>query len=131
MKTMDRYYVPALAGLFIAMYLTIYVFADLTEDTKLFICGMISVPALHGLVRHRPLADSKILLTLGVYSMAIYLLNTPLIGLAKGCMLKIVTWDGPNFAFYAPLLVLAGTLVPIWVKRHLFSRLPAIDRMTT
>lgn len=127
----DRYYGAALVGLFAAMYVTIYLLPDLTDDTKLFICGVISIPALHGVVRRTRLANSNTLLTLGVYSMAIYLLNTPCIGLTKGLMLKLVSWDGVNFVFYGPLLVAAGTLVPIWLKRHLLRRIPVVDRMTT
>ena len=71
------------------------------------------------------------LLTLGAYSMVIYLLNTPFIGLVKGAMLKVFPWDGVNFLIYAPVLTLAGTLLPILLKRHVLSRVPALDRMTS
>ena len=88
------------------------------------------MPALHGLVRHRYFATSAMLLTLGAYSFVIYLLNTPVIGLVKGAMLKVLPWDGVNFLLYAPVLTAAGALLPILLKRYLLDRVPALRRMT-
>ena len=88
------------------------------------------MPALHGLVRHRYFATSSLLLTLGVYSLVIYLLNTPFIGLVKGAMLKLLPWDGANFLLYAAVLTAAGTVLPILLKRYLLDRVPALRRMT-
>lgn len=47
------------------------------------VVGCLSIPALHALVRSRLLATSTVLLTLGVYTFPIYLMNTIAIGLAK------------------------------------------------
>jgi fucose 4-O-acetylase-like acetyltransferase len=127
----DRYFVWALAALLGALWLALTVFAAWNPDVALFVCGTLSMPALHGLVRHRYFASSTLLLTLGAYSMVIYLLNTPFIGLTKGAMLKILPWDGVNFLLYAPVLTVAGTLLPILLKRYVLSRVPALDRMTT
>ena len=88
------------------------------------------MPALHGLVRQRYFAASSVLLTLGAYSFIIYLLNTPFIGLVKGAMLKVLPWDGVNFLLYVPALTLAGTLLPILLRRYVLTRVPALDRMT-
>lgn len=126
----DRYFVWALAALLGALWLALTVFASWNPDVALFVCGTLSMPALHGLVRHRYFAGSTLLLTLGAYSFVIYLLNTPFIGLAKGVLLKILPWDGVNFLLYAPVLTVAGTWLPILLKRHVLSRVPALDRMT-
>lgn len=97
---------------------------------KVLIVGTLSMPALHGLVRHRPFRDSAPLLWFGAFSFVIYLLNTPFIGLIKGAMLRFVPWDGPAFLLYAGLMMVGGTLGPIMVKRCIFRFVPAIDRMT-
>lgn len=98
---------------------------------RVFLAGVVSMPALHGLVRRRFLLESKLLLFLGVFSFVIYLFNTPCIGLLKGVMLKFIPWDGLYFLLlYAPLLLLGGIFGPILIKRYLLRPLPAIDRIT-
>jgi fucose 4-O-acetylase-like acetyltransferase len=126
----DRYFAAALVALLVALSLSLTVFATWNPDVALFVCGTLSMPALHGLVRHRYFATSSLLLTLGVYSLVIYLLNTPFIGLVKGAMLKVLPWDGANFLLYAVVLTAAGTVLPILLKRHLLDRVPALRRMT-
>jgi len=96
----------------------------------MLVCGILSAPALHSLVRQGPLAHSASLLTLGYFTFAIYLMNTPCIGLAKAIMLKAIPWDGPNFLIYAPVLMAAGVFGPILVKRWLLRRVPFLDRIT-
>jgi fucose 4-O-acetylase-like acetyltransferase len=126
----DRHFAWALVALLAALWLALTVFDTWNPDVALFVCGTLSMPALHGLVRQRYFAASSILLTLGVYTFVIYLLNTPFIGLVKGAMLKVLPWDGANFLLYALVLTLAGTLLPILLKRYLLNRVPALDRMT-
>jgi fucose 4-O-acetylase-like acetyltransferase len=99
-------------------------------SAKLFVCGAISMPALHGLARLGPLARSRILLAAGTYTFVIYLLNTPFIGLAKGLLMKLLAWDGAGFLVYVPVLMAAGTLGPILTKRLLLKRVGFLDRMT-
>jgi fucose 4-O-acetylase-like acetyltransferase len=99
-------------------------------SAKLLACGVISMPALHGLARLRPFAQSRLLLTAGTYTFVIYLLNTPFIGLAKGLLMKLLSWDGAGFLVYVPVLMAAGTLGPILAKRFLLHRVRFLDRMT-
>src|SRR6185312_11045132 len=73
---------------------------------------LLSMAALHGLVRRPAWLNSRLLLQCGVFSFVIYLLNTPCIGLVKGALLKFIPWDGPTFIVYAVLLMLGGTLRP-------------------
>jgi fucose 4-O-acetylase-like acetyltransferase len=79
--------------------------------------GLLSMPALHGLVRAAPLAGSAALLALGRASFAIYLLNTILIGLAKALLLLVLPWDAAAFPLFASAMMLAGTLGPIVLLR--------------
>ncbi len=114
------------ASALVAYYLGVLKYPDIS----LLVCGIVSMPALHGLVRKAPWSNSRLLLTLGAFSFVIYILNTPAIGLAKALMWKVAPWDGVNFLIYAPVLLAAGLLVPIAIKRWVFRRLPAVDRMT-
>ncbi len=126
----DRYFVLALVALLAALLVLGSAFPYWNPAAVLFMCGALSMPALHGLVRHRVFATSWVLLTLGAYSFVIYLLNTPCIGLAKGAMLKLLPWDGPNFLLYVPVLTAAGTVLPILLRRYLLNRVPSLYRMT-
>jgi fucose 4-O-acetylase-like acetyltransferase len=97
---------------------------------SLFVMGVLSMPALHALVRLRALESSEILYVLGGYSFVIYLLNTIWIGLTKGVLLQFVAWDGPMFLVIAPLLLIAGIMGPILTKKYVFAYVPPLDRMT-
>jgi fucose 4-O-acetylase-like acetyltransferase len=92
--------------------------------------GLLSIPALHGLVRHTGLARSEFLLILGRYTFPIYLMNTIAIGLAKGLMLRFVPWDGGAFLLYAPVLLAAGILVPIAARKLILARVPVLAQIT-
>jgi hypothetical protein len=61
----------------------------------------------------------------------IYLFNTLFIGLAKGLLLRVTSWDGPHFLPVAVALVLSGTLGPVALKEALFRRSKNLDRLTS
>jgi fucose 4-O-acetylase-like acetyltransferase len=130
LELIDRYFPVALGALLVALALFLTMFPACNPDIPLFICGTLSMPALHGLVRHRYFASSSLLLTFGAYSFVIYLLNTPFIGLVKGAMLKLFPWDGVSFLLYAPVLTAAGVFLPILLRRYLLIRVPTLYRMT-
>lgn len=95
------------------------------------VCGLLAIPALmFGIRRLRAAGRGAWLLYLGGYSFVIYLLNTICIGVVKGIGFKIVQWDGPVFLLYAPALFIGGLFIPILIKRHIFSRMPWLDRIT-
>jgi len=127
----DRHRVAASAALFVGVAVSIMAPAAFTPHWARLVCGAISMPALHGLIRRPPLSSSRLLLTLGSYSFAIYLLNTPCIGLSKGLMLKLMPWDGTRFLVFATLLMLLGTFGSVLMKRWLFRPVPILDRMTS
>jgi peptidoglycan/LPS O-acetylase OafA/YrhL len=92
--------------------------------------GLASVPALLGFVRAAPACRSAALLFLGRYSFAIYLFNTPCIGVAKATLLSALSWDGANFLLFAPALLASGLVGPLVLKRFVLIRMPALDRLT-
>ena len=133
LRAMDRNVTVSLIALLalVAGTLVIYAQGELSyAGISLLVCGIVSMPALHGLMRKSPWSSSRTLLTLGAFSFVIYLLNTPCIGLAKALMWKVAPWDGLNFLIYAPVLLAAGILLPIAIKVWMLRRAPVLDRMT-
>lgn len=103
----------------------------LPEAWSLLVCGLAAVPALHGLMMVPPLAKQAWPLTLGRYSMAIYLFNVIAIGVVKAALLLAgVPWTAAGFWIHAPALTLAGVALPILGKILVLRRIPVLDRMT-
>jgi peptidoglycan/LPS O-acetylase OafA/YrhL len=130
MAAVDRVWLPALALLGLLAAATVGGWIDRRD--ALLICGLVAAPALHGLARRldRGVAGSA-LLFLGRYSMAIYLFNTIAIGLAKAALIMAgVAWTAAGATAAVPVLMAAGILVPIAVKRLLLRRMPFLDRLT-
>lgn len=99
-------------------------------NLSIIACGLASIPALHGLCRRPSVQKVRWLETLGQYSFVIYLLNTVGIGLAKGVLLLVMPWDGANFLVFLPILMFAGAVGPIIVKKHLLRRSAYLDKIT-
>jgi fucose 4-O-acetylase-like acetyltransferase len=97
----------------------------------LLLVGTMSLPAIHGLLRCSWFIPfQKAFLLLGRYCFMIYLFNTLFIGLAKGLLLLAWPWDGANFLPFACVLMCAGLMGPIGLKRYAFRRIKFLDRMT-
>ena len=96
----------------------------------LLAAGLLSMPAVHGMVRAGAASRADILEQLGRYVFVIYLLNTVFIGATKAVLLKVVSWDGAHFLPFAAVLMLAGVVGPILTKRWVLRRVPALDRVT-
>ena len=93
--------------------------------------ALLSIPALHGLVRLLPPGASRRLQFLGLYAFPIYLMNTMAIGAGKAALAPFAAWSGRDFLFfYVPVLFAAGLFAPIFVKRWIFRRIPPLDRVT-
>ncbi len=114
---------------FVTLFLVLFCFAVPWGVPKLAL-GLISIPACQSLVGMR-LADTwGLLKQLGYYTFSIYLMNTLFIGVTKGVIFKLMTWDGINFLWFAPLLLAAGIVGPILAKELLLRRIQFIDRIT-
>lgn len=113
--------------------LLVFAICLVTLDPKKYsvLLGVLSVPSLHGLVRWGPLKGWRVLTSIGALSYSIYLMNTLAIGGTKAVVLKFTSWDGNNFFWVLPLLVASGVLLPILVKKLVFSRIRWLDRITS
>ncbi|MDE8343770.1 MAG: acyltransferase [Acidocella sp.] len=92
--------------------------------------GLLSMPALHGFVRHRGAGFGQVFHWLGRYCFMIYLFNTIFIGLTKGVLLRFISWDGPHFMLFAVALMVAGVMLPVALKFYLLNRVPVLRRLT-
>ncbi|TDG29642.1 acyltransferase family protein [Paracraurococcus ruber] len=103
----------------------------LNERWSLVVCGLLCIPALHGLIRLRPVNGWDWPIALGRYAMVIYLFNTLAIGAAKaGLILLGIGYTAANFPLHLAVAMAAGVFVPILLKRLVLRRVPALDRMT-
>jgi fucose 4-O-acetylase-like acetyltransferase len=93
-----------------------------------WLVGAASVPAVLAWMLYVPAGPKGWLLLLGKASLAIYLMNTLVMGLVKGLMLKVLPWHGINFLLYFPLLVLAGVALPILIARLVARYFPRAAR---
>ncbi len=127
LNIIDRY------GYFIVLifalsFATVSFFSPLVSKV---IIGMFSLPGLQALMRNGFMAKIPIWDVFGKYTYSIYLMNTILIGLAKGVLLMFVTWDGANFLMIFPVLLLVGVFGPIFVKKFIFNRVSFLDKLTS
>ncbi|MBX9595007.1 MAG: acyltransferase [Roseomonas sp.] len=112
--------------------LLLAVFGPLEGDLALLICGLLSIPALHGAMRVGPITRRQWPLALGTASMVIYLFNTIAIGVAKAALILAgIGWTASGFWVHIPVLTAAGVLLPILGKRLVLRRIPVLDRMTS
>ncbi len=128
-RAIDRNWPPAMA-LFLAALVAIGVFGrGWSAGVTLLGAGLLSLPALHGWLRCFRL-PSPALLLLGRCSFMVYLFNTMFIGLAKGLLCLVWSWDGAAFLPFAAALMAAGLLGPLSLKRVVLRRVPVLDRLT-
>lgn len=120
----SKKYVLCFAGLFTAAHFL------LPNSLLPLFAGLLAIPTLIGFVATLPIGTQKTLATLGKYTFVIYLFNTICIGLTKGLMLKFISWNGLAFFGFIPILMLAGSIGPLLLKRYVFRRVPVLDRVT-
>ncbi len=122
------------AGLWGASFLfaALLVMAQWLELPKWLVGAASLVPVLgwmHRLEESGAAAGAlNVLAALGRASLAIYLMNTIAIGLAKGLMLKLLPWDGVNFLLYFPVLASAGVALPMLVRAAVTRHAPRAAR---
>lgn len=122
-----------LFGSALAVSMLVWVDIGVLDDHwSVVVCGLLGLPALHGLIRRPPIAGWQWPVTLGGYAMAIYLFNTLAIGAAKGLLiLGGVPYTAANFPLHLAMAMLAGVLAPILLKRLVLRHFPVLDRMTS
>lgn len=126
-EVFDKFFWPFIVCFIftIALFLTDIVYGKTTN----FLIALASIPALFSLVRFKPFCPS-FLLFIGRLSFPIYLMNTISIGLTKGVLLKLTSWDGTNFSYMVPILIINGLFIPIVIKKYIFPHIPILDRIT-
>ncbi len=123
----DKYSYIFLA-LFILSFLSMSYFSQI--DSKIII-GIFSLPALHSFMRNGFLGALPVWELFGKYTYSIYLMNTILIGIAKGFMLTFFSWEGAGFLLMAPVLLVAGLYGAIFIKSYILPRYKILDRITS
>lgn len=93
------------------------------------IMGLLSIPALHYLVRLPVLKKITILYVLRTYCFPIYLMNSIAIGIIKGVFFRVTGWNYHQFHIIFPLLIAGGLYLPIVTKKYLIRYIPSIDKM--
>jgi hypothetical protein len=98
----------------------------------MLVAGLLSMVALHGLVRSVPFARWGWLIFVGNMCFAIYLLNTICLGLTKGIMLRFLPlhWNAQDFIPIATAMMVAGVFGPILIKHYILRYIPPLDRIT-
>jgi len=98
---------------------------------SLVVCGLLSLPAVHGLVRRPFFARLAWPVALGRYAMVIYLFNTLAIGATKALLIRAgYVWDAAHFLPHLAAAMAAGIAVPILLKRLVLRHVPLLDRLT-
>ncbi|MEZ5734623.1 MAG: acyltransferase [Novosphingobium sp.] len=88
----------------------------LSSPFALLVCGLASIPALHGLFLQRFWSDDKLMLTLGRNSMAIYLMNTIAIGITKLIYLRYLPYENLWFFLFIGVAFTMGIIGPMMVR---------------
>lgn len=125
---LDRYRGLALS-LFLASFALL--FMPISMQVAKLVIGLLSIPAIHSLIRWGWFSQSSTLVAWGLLSYAIYLMNTIAIGFVKGVVLALWSWDGVHFFWVGPLLMISGLYGPIIVKRYIFPFIRPLDRITS
>jgi fucose 4-O-acetylase-like acetyltransferase len=87
------------------------------QSVALLLCGLASIPALHGIFLGSVWARDRVFLDLGRSSMAIYLLNTIVIGLMKFLWWRSLSLQAAGAIAFLSATFAAALLVPMLVRR--------------
>ena len=113
----SAWYLPLLLAFAVLCYVM------LADPFSLLICGIASTFAIHGLFMQKFWDSDRLFLFLGRNSMAIYLLNTIVIGLAQIFYIRFLPYRGDWFLLYSPIVVILAILIPVGV-RHILGLHP-------
>ena len=103
---------------------------ELEPRHQKLLVGCASLPALHWLAMQLARHGNRLFKTLGEYTYSIYLFNTLSIGLVKGVIFLFTDWHDWRFFLVAPVLLAAGILMPIALRKYVLSRLPYLNQIT-
>jgi peptidoglycan/LPS O-acetylase OafA/YrhL len=98
------------------------------QSVPRWLTGAASVLPLIGLVQRVPNPIQTFLGYLGRASLSIYLFNVLVLGFVKETLFHVLSWNGFNFFFYFPLLVVAGVGVPLAIKAASVKWMPRVAK---
>src|SRR4051812_11523050 len=99
------------------------------DQWSLVLCGLLCIPALHGLIRRPPLSRPSWPVTLGRYAMVIYLFNTLAIGAAKAMLIRVgIPYTAENFLLHLAVAMTAGVALALLLKWLARRRRGAAER---
>lgn len=119
-ELIDRY-----VYLFMAVFVSCVLLYFVVDIPKL-VFGVVSLPALHSLLRLRVCERMGLLERVGKYAFPIYLMNCMVTGFMIVVIQKYWSWDGKNFLVVAPVLFVSGLLLPIAVHKVFISKTPVL-----
>ena len=93
-----------------------------------WLTGVSSIFPLMGVAQRIPAKLQMFLGYLGQNSLSIYLFNVIVMGFVKGVLFLVLSWDGINFLFYLPLLIVSGVGVPLALKAASVRWLPRVAK---
>jgi fucose 4-O-acetylase-like acetyltransferase len=93
-----------------------------------WLTGAGSILPLIGLVQRIPTRLQSFVSYLGQNSLSIYLFNVIVMGLVKGVLFLVLSWNGVNFLIYFPLLIISGVGVPLAIKAASLKWLPRVAK---
>jgi len=109
---------------FVAMCV-IAVYVELPE----LVIALVAIPAVHAFCRIPIVLHSRFLKLIGDYMYPVYLMNTIPINVIRIVILMFISWNGVNFIFILPILMLSGLLIPIIVQKYIISRTPILNKI--
>jgi fucose 4-O-acetylase-like acetyltransferase len=126
LSLIDKYFIIIFFSFLISFFLIGHVLPTLSK----FIISLLSLFAIHGIVRKNIIPLVPFWLQLSKYTYSIYLMNTIFIGLIKGIFFLHTTWDGSNFLLISPVLLFSGVFFPIITKKYVIVKVHYIDKAT-
>ena len=123
----DRYYSHYCALFLSSLFLPCL---SVPFDTAKLVAGTLSIPAVLGFVRLRIPSVTRFLSTVGRYTLVIFLFHAPFLGVSRAMAMQFNLFEGLVFLPLSIILVLGGIGIPIFLKRHVFSRLQLLDSLT-
>lgn len=116
-------------AVFSLFFFVVVLVADRFLHLPKWYVGIMSVPALHALVRFPWIEKRWGLETLGQYTYPIYLMNTIALGVVRVIFQKMNFWDGHCFIAAFPIMVLSGIWLPIFVQYYIISKIPYLRQI--
>ena len=93
---------------------------NMSGELSKTIISLFSILALHSLMMTKLFDKNSQILLFAKYTFVIYLLNTVVIGLTKGVIIRYFVWEGNWFILSGTIIFLLGLYGPIFIKKFIF-----------